>query len=338
VILRLGNGQAYAWSEPWNAWLDARRVERGHEWIHSGIAVSRTGDLIVTGHHSAEAFILAPDGSVRSSFQTGLTQSHGLRLVVEDGREVLWIADNGVRYERGAGGGYEEIAGTSPPRVVKMTLRGQHLLSITAPDIESYRTGTFSPTLVAVNEEAYGGNGDVWIADGYGCHLVHRFDKFGSYLSSLSGSEGAGHYNVPHAVWIDRRRADPELYVSDSLNRRIQVYDLEGTYQRVVGGESTFRPITGFAADGSNLIVSERQARVTVLDGDDKVVGHLGDDPTASARAGFPNRLDRRGRPAPPVRRPGSFISPHAVDTDADGNLYFNECLIGGRLVKLTKL
>ena len=34
---------------------------------------------------------------------------------------------------------------------------------------------------------------------------------------------------------------------------------------------------------------------------------------------------------------PGKFNSPHGVATDAAGNIYVSEWLIGGRYIKLTK-
>jgi sugar lactone lactonase YvrE len=346
ALLTLEDGRVYEWSEPWAEWLAERGPEDGREWIHSGLAVSRTGDLVVTGHHGAEAFLLAPDGTVRHRFPTGLTQAHGITVVVEGDDEVLWVADNGSRRHCGPDGAHRHVDGSTPPRVVKMSLDGEHLLSITAADLgvavpppesTAYRTGSFSPTTVAVDEEALGGSGDVWIADGYGAHCVHRFTRDGTYAATLTGEEGAGRFDIPHAVWVDRRRAEPELYVSDSMNRRIQVYGLDGGFRRVVGGDVGFRPITGFARDGSHLIVSELLARVTVLDGDDRVVGSLGDDADAPARPGFPNRLDEAGRSVRPHLRPGLFNSPHGIAADAAGNLYLNEYVVGSRLVKLTK-
>src|SRR5437868_359136 len=77
-------------------------------------------------------------------------------------------------------------------------------------------------------------SGDVWVADGYGRHLVRRFDARGRHVQTLTGEEGVGRFDCPHGVALDRRRGEPELYVSDRANARIQVYDVEGRFRRVV--------------------------------------------------------------------------------------------------------
>ena len=39
---------------------------------------------------------------------------------------------------------------------------------------------------------------------------MHHYRRDGTYVSSLSGEEGAGRFNCPHAVFIDRRHAGQE--------------------------------------------------------------------------------------------------------------------------------
>ena len=65
---------------------------------------------------------------------------------------------------------------------------------------------------------------------------VIGFDSSGRYVSALSGEEGAGRFDCPHALLVDGRRATiPKLYITDRGNRRVQVYDLEGQYLRSFG-------------------------------------------------------------------------------------------------------
>ncbi|HAE34071.1 MAG: hypothetical protein FI713_03690 [SAR202 cluster bacterium] len=85
-----------------------------------------------------------------------------------------------------------------------------------------------SETSVAVDEIAQGGSRDIWVSVGYGANLVHRYSRDGGYNFTIDGSHGAGHFNCPHGIFIDRRRDLPELYVADRANSRIQVFDLEG--------------------------------------------------------------------------------------------------------------
>jgi hypothetical protein len=80
--------------------------------------------------------------------------------------------------------------------------------------------GAYCPCGSAVDEERFGGSGDIWVADGYGSSLVHRFDKQGHHLSALTGEEGGGRFVSTHAAFIDRRtHKTPELYIADRENK-----------------------------------------------------------------------------------------------------------------------
>jgi len=337
TTLQIDGGPAYAWTEPWNQWLGARTEHESTAWIHSGIAVTASGDVVVVGHDRTDAYVLGQDGSVRTTFDTGVTQGHGLLASRWQGQEVLWIADNGARRERDAHGEYANHDGSAPPAAVLLSLTGERLMTLTAPALDAYRTGRYRPTGIAV-DDADDGTGDVWVADGYGENLVHRFRSDGSYVMSLTGLEGAGRFDCPHAVWIDRRHDAPELYVSDRVNQRLQVFDLAGRFKRVVGDASYFRRPSAFTVVGGLLVVADLESRLTVLDEDDALLGHLGSDDDAAGRPGFPNQLDHEHRPVRPAAlQPGRFNSPHGLASDSAGNLYVSEFLIGGRLVKLER-
>src|SRR5207248_975609 len=147
----------------------------------------------------------------------GFLEPHGFR-VVADG---MWVADVGFkRRVRGSEYETERAAG----RVALVDASGNVLRELRDPG------DGWSPTTVAHVAES----GDVWVADGYRRHLVHRFDARGRHVQTLTGEEGVGRFDCPHGVALDRRRGEPELYVSDRANARIQVYDVEGRFRRVV--------------------------------------------------------------------------------------------------------
>jgi hypothetical protein len=194
---------------------------------------------------------------------------------------------------------------------------------------------------VAVFEERAGGNGDIWVADGYGQNYVYRYSRFskaGEYVGSINGQEGgAGPFQCPHAIWIDLRKPDPELYVADRTNRRIQVYDLEGKWKRVFGADFLLSP-SAFARQGDFLIVAELHARLTVIDPEDRLVCYLGRNEAVAELEGWPNMKGPDGVPARTTRlEPGKFNSPHGITTDNAGDVYVAEWLIGGRTVKLPR-
>lgn len=133
-----------------------------------------------------------------------------------------------------------------------------------------------------------------------------------------------------------RLRAKPRT----SLQRvwpRLQVYDIEGHFRRVAGEGIVVTP-TDMAFVGDELALTDfTQARVTILDLDDRLVEHIGANPEAPAREGWPNARDESGNLVRPRLEPRKFNSPHTIAADEAGNLYVTEWLLGGRLTRLER-
>ncbi len=335
-------------------WADLAAVpQAGTAWAHSGLVATSGGDLV--GFHAGQLVVFDPGGHPRRVMNLGLTEGHGITLVREDDHDYLWVSDPGFVFELTEDGGDETLAAmfgkgirrrSVRPRVVKATLEGAIQAELPLPPadfpIPPGPMGAYCPTGTAVDETRLGGSGDIWVADGYGSSLVHRYSHAGEHLSVLTGEEGAGRFNCPHAVCIDRRGGKtPELYIADRGNKRVQVYDLEGVYQRSFG-EAFLNSPSGFAQWGDHLVLAELYARLAVLGPDDHLVGYLGADPAIDDQhgwpqpPGWPNALTPDGHATsrhPP--RPDRFNSPHSLAVDADGNLYVSEWLIGGRYTKL---
>ena len=335
--MQIGSGaNTYEWQDSWAGIPDSESARTG--WAHHGVAVMESGQIITYHPGDQTMMVFGNDGSLIRSWQVELSDAHGITLVNEGGREILWIADNGRKrqadlgYEYGGGGG-------AKGQVLKMDLEGEVLASLERPDLDVYREGVYSPTWVAVNEERHGGNGDVWVADGYGQSYVHRYDESGNYIESINGEEGeAGRFNCPHAIFIDRRGPDPELYVADRANGRVQVYDLEGNYKRVFGSDFLTTP-SGFATHGDLLIIAELRARLTLCGKNDEFVCYLGANDQVCDVEGWPNNKDAAGSIIPTnLLEPGKFNSPHGLAVDLQGNLYVAEWLIGGRFIRLGKV
>ncbi|MBC8103489.1 MAG: hypothetical protein H7Z41_13000 [Cytophagales bacterium] len=308
----------YEWIEPWASTPDtppSRENGRTH-----GVAESKTGEVYVFHQSTPAVLVFDSQGGLIRTFGDEYPRAHGLRLVeATDGTEYLWLTD--------------EVSG----RVAKVTLRGETVQTIEKPDLPIYAGGgKYSPTWAEENPA----NGDIWVADGYGSSLVHRHDKSGSYLSSLDGTEGAaGKFSCPHSIFFDTRGGkEPELYITDRANRRIQVYDGSGTFKRAFGAEFLIHPCD-FAVHGEFLYIPELFGRLAVLDGADHLVGYLGENrPISEAGAkGWPGG-ERGGWPNLPADQilKGQFNSPHGVGTGADGSIYVVEWIApGGRIVKL---
>jgi hypothetical protein len=81
------------------------------------------------------------------------------------------------------------------------------------------------------------------------------------------------------------------------------------------------------------MLVPELQARVTLLDGKNQVIGRFGDDATWREEVmGKGVRADENRWPV------GKFIHPHDACFDADGNIFVCEWVATGRVSKLRHL
>src|SRR5438309_9025976 len=102
-----------------------------------------------------------------------------------------------------------------------------------------------------VTDVAFDAAGNTYISDGYINSRVAKVDKDGRWLKSW-GDRGRkpGEVNTPHSIAAD---AKGNIYVADRGNRRIQVFDGEGTFQREftidVPYGATARPAIGNLPD-----------------------------------------------------------------------------------------
>lgn len=198
-------------------------------------------------------------------------------------------------------------------RVYKTDLKGKILYQIGNVAKESSTAAKFdftNPTDVAVAP-----NGDLYVVDGYGSQLVHRFDKNLKLIKTMGGrGKENGKFNICHGVWVNTLKPTPEVWIADRANNRIEVYSLELAYLRTI---PDVRLPCCFYQHAGHIYVPELGARVSVLDAQDKIVARLGDG------AGI--KADQI------AQHPDKFATPHALTVDSRGNLYVIEWLPYGR-------
>ncbi len=314
-------------------WEELELTEAPDEgWAHHGVAVLEDGSIVAVAPDRACLVRLDGSGRELSRIDLELLEMHGIRVSSDAHGERLWVADNGHKFVPGRPN-YGEV--NRPGRVVAVGLDGSVHEEITTPELAAYERSPWQPCAVAVDDESLGGTGDVWVADGYGQSLLHRFSATGTWLATFDGSETGTKFDTPHDVVIDRRRATPELYVADRGNKRVVVLDLEGHFIRIVGAGALTSP-SGLATSGELLFIAELHGRLAAFDGADNVIGYLG-AMSEQQRQGWPNTVDEQGNMVRvPNLGPGVFNSPHGLATDDKGAIYVSEWLIGGRLVKLS--
>ena len=116
--------------------------------------------------------------------------------------------------------------------------------------------------------------GHVWVAD-RGNHRVQQFDSNGKFISKFGNLDGhpsslPGQFDNPRHVEVDRSLK--YVYVADSKNNRIQQFDINGNFVKVIGKLGTkpgqFNLPTTIEQDSQgNFFVNEREnARVQKFD------------------------------------------------------------------------
>ncbi len=243
--------------------------------------------------------------SLAKDFKGGL---HGMCIAKEKGKEMLFMAH------------------TSRHEVVKATLEGEVVMTLPFPDKAGVyeKPEQYKPTSVAVAP-----NGNVYVGDGYGKSWVHQYTAQGEYVRSWGGAGSEpGKLKQPHGVWVDTRKKTPVLLVADRGNSRIQIYDLDGKLLDSVTGMLN-RPCH-LHQRGQDLVIPDLMGRVTILDKDNKLVTHIGENLDPELRGKNPIEHEKW--------KDGEFIAPHCARWDDQGNLYVMDWNKFGRLTKLKRV
>ena len=139
--------------------------------------------------------------------------------------------------------------------------------------------------------------GVLWVAARYD-DKVRKYDQSGNLLLAFGGGAG-GALDYPQDVAV--HPTTQELYVLDTNNTRVVVFDGDGVYQREFSGDWQKTFGIEFAPDGSFLVISESGARSL-----------LKYDPDGTLLA----RWDRAGS------GPGQWRWPRDIAVAPDGNIY----------------
>jgi hypothetical protein len=287
---------------------------------HGGVVVAPNGNVVLSTDSELSLVIWKPDGTFLRSIAPECQGIHGMQLVTEDGRPVIYGAQN-----NGAGNKQRVSKGLSPTpfRIVKLDLDGTLLTEIPNKNTADVPGGWNGLTAVAVAAD-----GAVFAAMGYGSQMIHKFDADGRLLKSFGGPGGGeGTFKTCHGLTIDHRFGEPRLLVADRENRRLCHLDLAGNWIGV-HAEHLRRPCA-MAWFGEVLAVAELEARVTLLDKAGKVLATLGDNPDKTKWANFT---------VPPTEQEdGIFTAPHGIAFAANGDLYVQDWNASGRITCLRK-
>src|SRR5437867_1204778 len=260
---------------------------------HGGVVVDKAGNIYVTTDTKRGIVVFSPQGKfVRA---VGPTRIHGLEVREENGVEYLYAAR------------------PSDHEVIKLTLAGEQQWAIHFPEEAGiYKDAKgFNPCAVTAAPD-----GSIFIADGYGANYVLKYDKNRKFVKAFGGpGDAEGKFKTCHGIGLDTRTGKPLLLVCNRNNNRVEYWDLDGNFVKVI--QKDLRMPAAVHIRGDYAVFPELQGRVTVLDKAGNIVAQVGDNPNEKQRANFGLAQDQW--------TDGICNSPHGASIDKEGNLIVTE-------------
>ncbi len=273
---------------------------------HGGAVIDKAGNIYITTDTDRGIVVFSAEGKFLRA--TGPTRLHGLEVREENGAEYIYAAR------------------PSDHEVVKLKLNGERVWAIEFPkEAAIYKDADgFKPCAVTVAPD-----GSIFVADGYGANYVLKFDKARKFVKAFGGpGEEEGKFNTCHGIALDTRQGKPLLLVCDRNNNRVEYWDLDGNFVKVI--QKNLRMPAAAHIRGDYAVIPELQGRVTVLDKEGQIVAQVGDNPDEKQRANF--------KLPPEQWKEGICNSPHGASIDKDGSLIVTEWSQFGHLHKFVRM
>jgi hypothetical protein len=301
----------YSWQTTHNVALD----EAGN------LYVIHEGRQNLKDHPSI--FVFDPEGkfirAFGNQFQGG---GHGLEVRQEGKEEFLYVC------------AYQNVKSFA-----KLTLKGETVWEKYAPmdsgvyrkDEDTKRVKRWGRDAFLPTNFAFLDDGGFLLVDGYGSYWVHRYDKDANWVSKFGGpGKGEGKFNLPHGIWIDRRKGrEEQVVICDRAHHTLQYLTLDGKYVETLRGYGLPANIDTWK---NLLLVPELHARLTLLNEKNEVVARLGDDVEGVVK----KKKVSRGNPK--TWLDGKFVHPHDACFGSNGDIYVAEWVATGRVTRMRRL
>jgi sugar lactone lactonase YvrE len=212
--------------------------------ILSKCAVDGEGRVYISQRADPPVLVFDPDGRFVRSIGAGrAADSHGIH-VTRDGRILLVDRD--------------------AHQVLCYAADGELVFAWGEPNRPRFRAPFSHPTDVVVAP-----GGDIYVADGYGNTMVHRFAADGTLIRSWGGlGSGPGEFMTPHGISL---LPDGRLLVGDRENNRVQVFSADGDY--LAEWRGFFHPMDIHVAAPDCIFVTDQVPRVTAVNGRGEAIG-----------------------------------------------------------------
>jgi DNA-binding beta-propeller fold protein YncE len=186
---------------------------------------------------------------IRSIGEGIFSHPHGLRIDADDN---IWTTDDGSHL------------------VLKLSPIGEVLLVLGRINTGAEANWLFNKPA----DVAFGKNGEIYVADGYGNSRVVKFDRDGNFIKAWGKyGTGTGEFDLPHSVAVDK---EGRVYVGDRENQRIQIFDADGNFIREWTGIGYPYGLV-ITADQHVWMTDGGYDRIVELDQNGKILGAFGE-------------------------------------------------------------
>jgi len=202
----------------------------------AGVAVNSKGHVFVFhrggsshgpafANTAAQLLEFGPDGKFLREIGKNLYAWSFAHVVRVDKDDNIWTVDKGS----------DTIVRFNPEGRVTMVIGRKP----EASDADAKPYEHVNPPLPAINgrfrqptDVTWDPAGDIFISDGYINSRIAKLNKDGDWVKSWGGpGKGEGQFSTPHSIAAD---ANGNIYVADRNNRRIQVFDSDGTFKNII--------------------------------------------------------------------------------------------------------
>ena len=199
------------------------------------VATGADGNILVLHRGAQPILVFEPDGTFVRSWGEGLFSNGKVMGVAPEDRApgasgytavygpagCQACGAHGIRVDPE---GHVWVVDAPGHAIYKLRETGELLMELGTRGVSGAGHDTFNlPTDIA-----FAPNGDIYVSDGYGNARIVRFSKEGRYLGEWGArGTGPGEFGLPHGIAV---AGDGRVYAVDRDNRRVQVFDADGTF------------------------------------------------------------------------------------------------------------
>lgn len=241
-------------------------------YTRTGTATATLGGSRTFTRGGARLFEFTANGTFVREIGQGVYGFVFAHVVRVDPRDNIWVVDEGSNM----------VIEFNPEGRIVLTLgRKPEDVRVPAAEAGPGRGAVAGDNFNRPTDVAWDAAGNIFVADGYGNSRVAKFDKNGQFIKSWgTKGKGPGEFDLLHSMAIDPQG---NVYIGDRSNRRIQVFDNDGTFKTEytnVGAPYAICISSGthpyLFSSNSNPSTSMENGEIYKMELDGRIVGKFG--------------------------------------------------------------